>query len=53
MGKTRHCTYCGSKTNGTNICFHCIQKKQLIQKIRAIVFEIKRQAQQEAMHDQR
>lgn len=52
MGKTRHCTYCGGKTSGALICTHCIQKRQLIRKVRAIVFQIKKQAQREAMHDQ-
>ncbi len=52
MGKTKRCTYCGNKTNGTLMCTNCIRKQQLIRKIRAIVFSIKRQAQQEAMHDQ-
>ncbi len=52
MGKTRRCTYCGGKTSGSLICANCIKKRQLIKKIRAIVFKIKRQAQQEAMNDQ-
>ncbi len=52
MGKTRHCTYCGNKTHGSLICTNCMQKQQLIRKIRAIVFAIKKQAQQEVMHDQ-
>lgn len=51
MGKARRCTYCGGRTNGSLICTHCNRKRQLIKKVRAIVFEIKRQAQREAMHD--
>lgn len=50
--KKERCIYCGIQIyRNRNLCDACNEKLQLIRKIRGIVFEIKRCAQQEASHE--
>lgn len=53
MNHRQHCIYCGAETyKGGAICPYCLEKQQLIRKIRRIVFHIKYLAEQEAGHVQ-
>ena len=46
------CDYCGCKVPWyAHICGPCYQKLILVRKLRGIVYDIKRQAEEEKKHD--
>lgn len=46
------CKYCGSKTpKYQHVCGTCYKKRQLIRELRAIVYDIKRRAEEEKKFD--
>ena len=48
MSKGKHCKYCECKTtNHSGICNTCTEKLKVIRKLRAILFQIKRDAERE------
>ena len=52
MSKYNRCQYCGCKIIGHgDMCGQCTEKLRLIRKIRAIVFNIKRDAERNQHND--